>query len=95
MNKTNAKLGEHLDKCKICRQPYSVDCDHKQGRCPHHKPMLNIQPRDTSNGHFVVSMIKSVTRIAAGIALIWPQSLILAGVFLIAAEVLGIVEEMV
>lgn len=57
--------------------------------------MLEIQPRDTSRGHFYVSLVKSATRIAAGIALIWPQSLILAGAFLIAAEVLGIVEEMV
>jgi hypothetical protein len=57
--------------------------------------MIKIQPRDTSRGHFYVSMIKSATRIAAGIALVWPQSLILAGMFLIAAEVLGIVEELV
>lgn len=57
--------------------------------------MIEIQPRDTSPGHFYVSLVKSVIRIAAGIALIWPQSLILAGAFLIAAEVLGIVEEMV
>ena len=57
--------------------------------------MIEIQPRDTSRGHFYVSLVKSATRIAAGIALIWPQSLILAGVFLIAAEVLGIVEELV
>ena len=57
--------------------------------------MLNIQPQDTSRGHFYVSLVKSVTRIAAGIALVWPQSLILAGVFLIAAEILGIVEEIV
>jgi hypothetical protein len=40
-------------------------------------------------------MAKSAVRIAAGISLIWPQSLILAGIFLIAAEVLGIVEELV
>lgn len=57
--------------------------------------MIEIQPKDTSRGHFYVSMVKSATRIAAGIALIWPQSLILAGAFLIAAEVLGIVEELV
>jgi hypothetical protein len=57
--------------------------------------MIEIQPRDTSRGHFYVSLVKSATRIAAGIALIWPQSLILAGAFLIAAEVLGIVEELV
>ena len=56
---------------------------------------MDIQPKDPSRGHFYVSLIKSATRIAAGIALIWPQSLILAGVFLIAAEILGIVEELV
>lgn len=57
--------------------------------------MINIQPRDTSRGHFYVSLIKSATRIAAGISLIWPQNIILAGIFLIAAEVLGVVEELV
>lgn len=56
---------------------------------------MNIQPKDTSKGHFYVSLIKSATRIAAGISLIWPGSIFLAGVFLIAAEILGIVEEIV
>lgn len=56
---------------------------------------MEIQPKDTSRGHFYVSLVKSATRIAAGIALVWPQNLILAGSFLIAAEVLGIVEELV
>jgi len=82
-------------KCKICRKEYSENCDYNQGRCPHHKPMIAIQPRDPSKGHFYVSLFKSATRMAAGIALIWPGSLFLAGVFLIAAEVLGIVEELV
>jgi hypothetical protein len=57
--------------------------------------MINIQPRDTSKGHFYVSMLKSAVRMAAGLFLIWPGSLVLAGAFLIAAEVLGIVEEVV
>lgn len=56
---------------------------------------MQIQPKDPSRGHFYVSMIKSATRIAAGIALVWPQNLILAGIFLIGAELLGIVEELV
>lgn len=56
---------------------------------------IEIQPKDTSLGHFYVSLIKSAIRIAAGIALVWPQSIILAGVFLIAAEIFGVVEEMV
>lgn len=56
---------------------------------------FDIQPKDTGNGHFYVSLVKSATRIAAGIALIWPQNIVLAGAFLIAAEILGIVEELV
>ena len=50
---------------------------------------MEIQPKDTSKGHFYVSLFKSAIRIAAGIALIWPQNIVLAGAFLIGAEVLG------
>ncbi len=56
---------------------------------------MEIQPKDTSKGHFYVSLFKSAIRIAAGIALIWPQNIVLAGALLIGAEVLGIVEEIV
>lgn len=45
--------------------------------------------------HFQLSMWKSAVRIAAGISLIWPQSMILAGTFLIVAEIIGVAEEMV
>jgi hypothetical protein len=45
--------------------------------------------------HRNISFAKSAIRIAAGVALVWPQNLILAGVFLILAEVLGVVEELV
>ena len=45
--------------------------------------------------HFQLSMVKSAVRIAAGIALVWPQNLILAGAFLILAEIIGVAEEMV
>jgi hypothetical protein len=89
-------------KCETCLQEIDPRCDWNQGRCPHVAPLIdlekfkmNIQPKDTSVGHFRVSLAKSAVRIAAGISLIWPQSLILAGIFLIAAEVLGIVEELV
>jgi hypothetical protein len=82
-------------KCTTCNQEYSPDCDWQQGRCPHHPPLFNIQPKDTSKGHFYVSLIKSATRIAAGISLIWPQNIVLAGAFLIAAEILGVIEEIV
>lgn len=55
---------------------------------------MNIQPRDTSPGHFYVSLVKSGLRIGAGIALL-RGALVTAGVLFIAAEILGIVEELV
>lgn len=81
-------------KCKTCRREYTPECDYNQGRCPHHKPMIEIQPKDTSKGHFYVSMVKSFLRIAAGISLIL-FGFVEPGALLIAAEVLGIVEELV
>ena len=55
---------------------------------------IEVQPKDTSRGHFWVSMVKSSFRIVAGVALIlgYPVE---AGAWLIAAECLGIFEEMV
>ena len=55
---------------------------------------LEIQPKDTSRGHFYVSIVKSFVRIFAGIAQI-NGSLIIAGASFIVAELLGIVEELV
>lgn len=55
---------------------------------------MNVQPRDTSEGHFFVSLAKSAIRILAGVAIIY-GSLVIGGALLIAAEVLGIVEELV
>ena len=81
-------------KCAVCRKDYTPECDFDQGRCPHHPPMLNIQPKDTSKGHFYVSVVKSAVRIAAGTALIM-GSLAVCGWLLILAEILGIVEEVV
>ena len=55
---------------------------------------LDVQPKDTSKGHFYVSLVKSALRIIAGVTLV--QGLLVeAGAFLIAAELLGIVEELV
>jgi len=82
------------NKCNICRQEYTPACEYNQGRCPHHKPMIEIQPRDTSRGHFYVSLVKSALRIVAGGNLVL-GNLFWAGTFLILAEVLGIVEELV
>lgn len=81
-------------KCTFCNKEYSPNCDYQQGRCPHHKPMIEIQPKDTSKGHFYVSLAKSLIRITAGGALI-AGFIVHAGVLLIVAEALGIVEELV
>jgi hypothetical protein len=55
---------------------------------------MNIQPKDTSKGHFYVSLAKSVLRILAGANLMFGHFYI-AGILLILAEGLGIVEELV
>jgi len=82
------------EKCKTCGKEYSANCNWQQGRCPHHPPLINIQPKDTSRGHFYVSLAKSALRIVAGVRLI-QGDFISAGVLLIVAESLGILEELV
>ena len=56
--------------------------------------MIDPQPRDPSRNHFYVSIVKSGFRIGAGISLLRGH-LFTAGVLLILAEVLGILEEIV
>ena len=56
--------------------------------------MMEVQPKDTSKGHFYVSLAKSAIRIVAGGCLI-TGNLLMAGVCFIMAEILGIVEEIV
>lgn len=55
---------------------------------------MKVQPKDTSNGHFYISLVKSVVRIAAAAAL-FTGSFAIAGAGLILAELLGIAEELV
>jgi hypothetical protein len=81
-------------KCTTCNKEVTANCDYNQGRCPHRKPMIEIQPKDTSKGHFYVSLAKSIIRIGAGGCLI-QGNLVAAGGLLILAEMLGIVEELV
>ena len=69
-----------------CNQGRNCDCTDT--------PKLNIQSKDTSKGHFYVSLVKSALRVIAGIAFI-QGSIIIGGSFLIIAEVLGVVEELV
>jgi hypothetical protein len=64
---------------------------------------MNIQPKDTSKGHFYVSLVKSILRIGAGtsLAMIGYTPELAAGWFKISgglfilAESLGILEEIV
>lgn len=57
---------------------------------------MKIQPKDTSRGHFIASVVKSVFRIAASVVLIVVGGpFAYAGGLLLAAEILGIVEELV
>ena len=55
---------------------------------------MEIQPKDTSRGHFYVSLVKSFIRIVAGVCLVigFP---VWCGIGIIVAELLGIVEEIV
>jgi hypothetical protein len=55
---------------------------------------MNIQPKDTSQGHFWVSIVKSLIRIAACFALFLGNYAI-AAIGLAVAELLGIGEELV
>jgi|TARA_B110000444_G_scaffold61192_1_gene57226 hypothetical protein len=50
--------------------------------------------KDPGNGHFYVSLVKSILRIVAGGFLI-TGNLLFTGILLIIAEVLGILEEIV
>jgi hypothetical protein len=55
---------------------------------------MEVQPKDTSKGHFYASLAKSVLRIGAGGCLII-GNIYFAGFLLVFAEFLGIVEELV
>ena len=55
---------------------------------------MEVQPKDTSKGHFYVSLAKSAVRVLAGIGLMQGY-IVTAGVLLIFAELLGVLEEMV
>ena len=30
-------------KCETCGKDYSTECDYRQGRCPHHKPTVDLK----------------------------------------------------
>lgn len=53
-----------------------------------------MQPRNTSDRYFFVTLAKSAIRILAGVSLIY-GSFVICGILLIVAEGLGIIEEVV
>ena len=55
---------------------------------------MEVQPKDTSKGHFYVSIVKSFIRIFAGMCII-NNEFVIGGIAIIVAEILGIVEELV
>ena len=64
--------------------------------------MIEVASKDPSKFHFYVSLVKSAVRIVAGAAFIvggyylenWGTYIILGGALLIAAEILGVLEEL-
>ena len=64
--------------------------------------MIKVASKDPGKFHFYVSLVKSAIRIVAGGAFIvggyylenWGTYIILGGALLIAAEILGILEEL-
>jgi len=94
--KTNTKTQEV--NCQTCGKIYRPDCDYRQGRCPHHPPLIDIKEKSMKQpdpqAHFLLSVVKSGFRIAAGCTLIM-GFLVGTGVLLIIAEAIGIAEEMV
>lgn len=50
------------------------------------------EPMDVSKKHFYISLMKSAVRILAGIVL-FTGNFATAGILLVAAEILGIIEE--
>ena len=55
--------------------------------------LLSIAAKDPGKKHFYISLVKSAVRIVAGVFLVM-GNVVLAGVLLIAAEGLGIAEEL-
>lgn len=55
---------------------------------------MQLHSKDTHRSHFYMRLIKSALRMIAGISLI-QGSLLAAGALIMAAEILGIAEELV
>lgn len=49
-------------KCETCNNEYSPSCDYKQGRCPHHPPMIEQITLDPYKARFynLIQAIKNL-----------------------------------
>lgn len=54
---------------------------------------MELQPKDPSQAHFYISIVKSAVRIGAGIVL-FKEMFAMAGILFVFAELLGIAEEL-
>jgi len=86
---TTAGPAKKID-CTICGQEYTPACDYRQGRCPHHTPLI----KGNIMNHKNVSFVKSALRLVACYFLAY-YDLQIAAILLGLAEVLGIAEELV
>jgi hypothetical protein len=81
------------EKCKTCGKEYSTSCTYHQGRCEHPLAKAPLAPPDPML-HRNISFVKSIMRVVAG-ALLINNRVVAAGVMIILAEILGVVEEVV
>ena len=87
--KQNTRNTKKID-CQTCGQEYSPACNYRQGRCPHHPPLI----KGNIMNHKNVSLVKSALRLVACYFLAY-YDLQIAAILLGLAEVLGIAEELV
>jgi len=43
--------------CQTCKKEYTPDCDWRQGRCPHHPPLIDINKLKVYNPKILIRKI--------------------------------------
>jgi len=84
--------------CDTCHKEYTVLCDQKQGRCPHHKPLIDLEHMTQSVKNFYkrLGYAKNAIGIIGGIILCISNLGVMAfvlGVMLVLAEMLILLEK--
>jgi hypothetical protein len=52
-------------KCSTCYEPIKPDCDWRQGRCPHRRPMIEDITVDQYKARFY-NLLKTIKRLFKG-----------------------------